>query len=77
MTFPIGNWTAEAACARADAETWFPDQGTSPRQAKAICLTCPVQQPCLAWALVHNIQYGVWGGTSPVDRQKMNRGAAA
>lgn len=77
MTFPIGNWTADAVCARTDPEAFFPDVGGSNRQAKALCDTCPAKAPCLAWALEHNIQFGIWGGASREDRQRMNRGAAA
>jgi len=71
------NWTEDAACARADGESWFPDTGQSNTRAKAICGTCLAKEACLAWALEHNIQYGIWGGTSREDRQKLNRETAA
>lgn len=58
------NWTADAVCARVDGDAWFPEKGETNTKAKA---------PCLQWALDHNIQYGVWGGTSRADRQKIQR----
>jgi hypothetical protein len=43
--------------------------------AKAICENCPVQEPCLEYALndpeAHI--YGCWGGTSPRDRKIIRR----
>jgi len=69
------NWTVDAVCARTDPESFFPDVGGSNRQAKAMCGICPVKDPCLQWALDHNEQYGIFGGTSHADRQRMKREA--
>jgi len=71
------NWTEDAVCARSDPEAWFPDRGRPNRQTKAMCDTCPVKDPCLQWALDHNEQYGIFGGTSHADRQKIKREMAA
>jgi WhiB family redox-sensing transcriptional regulator len=65
------NWTAEAVCARTDQEAWFPEVGGSPRVAKAICNTCPVIAPCLQWALTNKEKFGVWGGTTELERRSM------
>jgi WhiB family redox-sensing transcriptional regulator len=68
---------AEALCAQADPEAWFPDKGESTRLAKAICAGCPVRVPCLAYALDHNERFGVWGGLSERERRELPRGRRA
>ena len=45
-------------------------------QAKAICAGCQVTQRCLAFALETHQVHGVWGGTSPEERQLLWRRAA-
>jgi hypothetical protein len=42
------------------------------RQAIAICKTCPKIDACLQYALVWE-QYGVWGGTTETQRQKLRK----
>jgi WhiB family transcriptional regulator, redox-sensing transcriptional regulator len=50
------DWRASAACRNEDPDLFFP-VGTTDfvlgqiREAKAVCGRCPVQQPCLDWAL--------------------------
>jgi hypothetical protein len=39
--------------------------------AKHFCHTCPVQGPCLQWALTHHEDDGVWGGTSGRERRRL------
>lgn len=36
--------------------------------AVALCQGCSGKQACLVFALDNKIQYGVWGGKTPVDR---------
>ncbi|MCW2898849.1 MAG: putative transcription regulator [Streptosporangiaceae bacterium] len=61
-------WQDHALCAQVDPELWFPKEGESPRPAKRICQRCPVQAECLADALAHGEQHGVWGGLSYSQR---------
>lgn len=55
MTAPV-DWRDQGACRSADPELFFP-MGTADsalaqlQQAKAVCLGCAVQEPCLRWAL--------------------------
>ena len=72
------DWQFHGACRGLDAELFFnPDfeRGPSKRareaSAKAVCATCPVRKDCLDWALSVGEPYGIWGGTSPVERQEM------
>ncbi len=46
------------------------EQGWPAKQrAKAICATCPVREPCLAYALRIREPHGIWGGLSEVERR--------
>ena len=59
---------AEAACAgRTDVE-FFPAHGARPVAAKALCASCPVKEPCAAYAVEHGCD-GVWGGTTARERR--------
>ena len=71
------DWPEQALCAQSDPEAWFPEAGGSATLAKAICARCPVQAPCLAYALGHPELRGVWGGLSERERRAVRRGAAA
>ena len=39
--------------------------------ARKICFRCPVRIDCAQWAIKANEDYGVFGGASPRQRQKM------
>ena len=64
-------WAARAACARTSPELFFPERGGSAREAKAVCMTCPVRHDCLEYALRWHIAYGVWGGLSYRQRRQL------
>lgn len=70
-------WTEQARCREVDSELFFPDRGSSTRQAKSVCANCEVKAECLAYAMLHRIGPGVWGGTSDFDRRKMFKKSAA
>jgi len=42
-------------------------------RAKKICAGCAVRSECLEFALSHDQVYGIWGGTTPEDRQRERR----
>ncbi|MFJ9703414.1 WhiB family transcriptional regulator [Streptomyces fradiae] len=76
------DWRAEAACRDEDPELFFPIGTTGAallqiEEAKTICRRrCPVVEKCLRWALDHDEQHGVWGGTDETERRRMKRRAA-
>lgn len=71
------DWRDQALCAQSDPEAWFPEAGERAGLAKAICGTCPVQAPCLAYALARPEVRGIWGGLSERERRAVRRGTAA
>jgi WhiB family transcriptional regulator, redox-sensing transcriptional regulator len=71
------DWRNYAACRDVDPELFFPigTAGASLPQideAKQICRTCPVCEPCLRWAS-HIGATGIWGGTTEEERRKHRR----
>lgn len=82
------HWIADAAC-RGIGPGLFYDwetigSGRGRRRAldmlataRAVCATCPVQFECLAYALTtldtHELDHGVWGGTTPEQRVRLRR----
>lgn len=75
-------WRDNALCLAEDPELFFP-LGEGQRslagieRAKAICQTCPALTICLDFAMSNDIEYGVWGGTTPRERRNMRRRAKA
>ena len=61
-------WKADAVCGQTDPEAFFPESGGSTRDAKAICASCDVQEPCLEYALENDEEWGIWGGLSRKER---------
>ena len=55
-----------------DKDLFFPDNRTQEaerlHQLKAICASCIHETECLEYALEKQIPYGVWGGSTPADR---------
>lgn len=70
---PAEPWQAQALCAQTDPDCFFPEKGGSTREAKAICIGCPVRTECLAYALEIDARYGIWGGLSERERRRLKR----
>ena len=68
-------WQDDALCAQTDPEAFFPDKGSSTREAKAICSACSVRDDCLDFALTHDERFGIWGGMSERERRRLRRAA--
>mgnify|MGYP001814132679 CR=1 FL=1 len=67
------DWRDRASC-KGDTRLFFPPKAERPqararREAKAqrLCDTCPVAEPCRAFAR-ENREYGFWAGESEEDR---------
>ncbi len=75
---PDLSWRQDAACRDTSPELFFPVGTTGQAveqiaEAKAVCMACPSQEPCLEYALASNQDSGVWGGTSEEDRRHLRR----
>lgn len=67
-----GTWTARAVCAGSDPDALFVT-GAAQRDAARMCAGCPVKLECLADALDHQVEYGVWGGMTERQRRALLR----
>ena len=77
-TGSAANWRSVGACQSADPDLFFPISSVGPAErqiarAKKICAGCAVRSECLEFALSHDQVYGIWGGTTPEDRQRDRR----
>jgi WhiB family redox-sensing transcriptional regulator len=73
-------WMEDAVCARyPEADLWHPEAGEGREHkscmAKRLCLRCPVRAECLTYAkqFPETRDYGIWGGTTPLERRQMRR----
>jgi WhiB family transcriptional regulator, redox-sensing transcriptional regulator len=85
------DWHARAACAGRVEEApalgwdgWFPSERFTRAQreaeeaAKDVCWRlCSARSECLDAALVNSEPFGVWGGLTPTERQRLTRGGVA
>jgi len=69
------SWRDAARCRGTHPSLFFPpeEDGEEVRDAKDICSRCPVIHECLEWALDTDEQFGVWGGTTPRERRRLQR----
>lgn len=66
-------WQEQALCAQIGSEYFFPEPGSSVREAKRICQLCEMREACLDYALANDERFGVWGGLSEKERQNLRR----
>ena len=64
-------WMRQGRCREVPPSTFFPSDGVGVDVARRLCQTCPVQEPCLEYALVERIDHGVWGGASERERRRI------
>lgn len=72
------DWRTRAACIDEDPELFFPVGTTGPAvdqadEAKRVCASCEVREPCLEYALDTNQDAGVWGGLTEDERRALRR----
>jgi WhiB family redox-sensing transcriptional regulator len=52
---------------------FYPASEDDAGEAKSICATCSVREPCLEYALSNREADGVWGGATEKERRRMLR----
>lgn len=60
-------------CKTRDPEIFYPErgEGANKQLAKKICRECPLRVECLRWALINNEEHGIWGATTPKERERL------
>ena len=78
MSYYATEWRESRACATADPDLFFPvaARAVGSRQAneaRRICAGCRVRRECLQFAMDMGESHGIWGGTTPEERQRARR----
>jgi hypothetical protein len=60
-------------CQTTDPDLWFStdESRTKYKLAKNLCNRCPVRKQCLDYALANEEPWGMFGGATPKERQKL------
>lgn len=63
-------WWADALCREPGygSVNFYPEQGESAAEAKAICAGCLVREECAAFARANADRFGIWGGLNARER---------
>ena len=70
-------WQNKADCRGADTEMFFMELDEAAinhiklREARKVCFECTVKKECLDFAVINDINYGVWAGTTPTQRKEI------
>ncbi|MFG2878891.1 WhiB family transcriptional regulator [Streptomyces sp. NPDC048337] len=64
-------WYDLALCAQTGPGFFFPEPGSSLRDAKRVCGACEGRAACLEYALANDERFGVWGGLSESERHAL------
>ena len=76
-------WMAQGLCLEVDPELFYPTPGDpwgATKHAKGVCAQCPVALQCLTYAMAfegsldRKVRFGIWGGLTPTDRERLARG---
>jgi hypothetical protein len=75
MNYP--EWTGDEPCRQIDPDWFFPSSFHAIRSKEKdllqeICNSCPSREPCLMWAIRHEV-HGWWAGTTPYERDTLRR----
>jgi WhiB family transcriptional regulator, redox-sensing transcriptional regulator len=63
------------ACALVSLDLHFPKKGRKDqvKEAKQVCSGCVMRESCLKGALEREEPWGVWGGTTKLERKALQR----
>lgn len=64
-------WQIEAKCDATNTNLFFSTLPSKVAKAKALCNECSVSNECLEFALNEEIEFGIFGGTTPEERKQL------
>jgi WhiB family transcriptional regulator, redox-sensing transcriptional regulator len=72
-------WWQRGLCRDYDPDLWFPsaERANAYSFPRKVCRTCPVKRQCLEEALRADHRYGMFGGLTPGERDKLRQQRAA
>jgi len=73
MAGKVPDFDGTQICLQVDPEAFFPDTNDrlAIKMAKEICMGCHFRIPCLEYAVSNPDFIGIWGGTTPRQRQEI------
>lgn len=75
---PDNTWHVGAACREVDTDIFFVEsvrghkRRSQEQQAKQVCRGCPVLTQCLRDGLAAQERYGIWGGLTTAERDRLS-----
>ncbi len=76
-TYVVPGWQSLGECRSVADDSCFPEPGQATAAAVDRCGFCPVRRSCLASALANDEEFGVWGGTTEIQRDVIRTDIAA
>jgi len=73
----VPGWQGMGECRSVADDSCFPEPGQATAAALDRCSFCPVRRSCLASALAGDEEFGVWGGTTEIQRDVIRTDIAA
>ncbi len=70
------HWAESALCAQTDPDAFYPEKGAAASAVKRICQRCEVRPQCLQHALDNDERFGIWGGKSQAELERIRKGRA-
>jgi WhiB family transcriptional regulator, redox-sensing transcriptional regulator len=67
------SWRSRGACRGLSPQIFYPSTEDEAGEAKSVCSSCAVRQPCLEFALSTREHEGVWGGATEKERRRILR----
>ena len=73
FTLPLDVATPCTSISLAEADKLFFSDTSKSRiaKAKALCADCPITSKCLQFAIDEGIEYGIFGGCTPDERNSL------
>lgn len=67
-------WRDKAYCKESSTQIdFYAEDKHTIKLAKSMCTQCVVAHECLAFAVINQEKFGVWGGFTPRERNKITR----
>lgn len=66
-------WMKRGNCRDMPPDLFFPRYEAEEEIALRACGGCAVRETCLAYAIEHRIDHGVWGGATEEQRRQLRR----
>ena len=67
------SWAVNAPCTKFDPEIFYPPADHPAADARKVCADCTVQDQCLAYSVIADEPFGIWGGLDHRQRHALRR----